>query len=106
MRSKSVCALAFAAANVAAGTLLAELPPERAYSLTEIGPGVYAFVSPETSGPIPSGNAVAVVGKESVLVVDTGRFPTLARRMVADIRAKTEERRVGKECRSRWSPYH
>ena len=22
------------------------------------------------------------------------------------IRARSEERRVGKECRSRWSPYH
>ena len=90
MRPRTTTALAFAAATVAAGTLPAELPPERAYSLAEIGPGVYAFVSPGTSGPIPSGNAVAVVGKESVLVVDTGRFPTLARRMVADIRAKTD----------------
>src|SRR2546428_2529675 len=25
---------------------------------------------------------------------------------VADIRERSEERRVGKECRSRWSPYH
>src|SRR2546425_6555189 len=24
----------------------------------------------------------------------------------ADARARSEERRVGKECRSRWSPYH
>ena len=24
----------------------------------------------------------------------------------ADIRMRSEERRVGKECRSRWSPYH
>ena len=23
-----------------------------------------------------------------------------------DIRPRSEERRVGKECRSRWSPYH
>ena len=23
-----------------------------------------------------------------------------------DITARSEERRVGKECRSRWSPYH
>src|SRR5256886_16756487 len=23
-----------------------------------------------------------------------------------DVRARSEERRVGKECRSRWSPYH
>src|SRR5690348_14680861 len=37
-------------------------------------------------------------------------FPTglsgadLARRAV--VQARSEERRVGKECRSRWSPYH
>ena len=24
----------------------------------------------------------------------------------ADTKARSEERRVGKECRSRWSPYH
>ena len=23
-----------------------------------------------------------------------------------DVRSRSEERRVGKECRSRWSPYH
>lgn len=68
----------------------AELPPERAYSLVEVGSGIWAFVSPETTGPIPSGNVLAVVGDDSVLVVDSGRFPTLARRMVADIRSKTD----------------
>ena len=26
--------------------------------------------------------------------------------MLKAIRARSEERRVGKECRSRWSPYH
>ena len=25
---------------------------------------------------------------------------------VKEARARSEERRVGKECRSRWSPYH
>ena len=25
---------------------------------------------------------------------------------IAQTRARSEERRVGKECRSRWSPYH
>ena len=68
----------------------AELPPERAYALTEVGDGIWAFVSPETSGPIPSGNVLAVIGDDAVLVVDTGRFPTLARRMVADLRRKTD----------------
>ena len=30
----------------------------------------------------------------------------LAAMMTADDRSRSEERRVGKECRSRWSPYH
>ena len=31
---------------------------------------------------------------------------TLARRVEQDELLRSEERRVGKECRSRWSPYH
>ena len=31
---------------------------------------------------------------------------TLAARRLAQIDSRSEERRVGKECRSRWSPYH
>ena len=69
----------------------AEIPAERAYRTEEVGPGVYAFVSPETNGPIPSGNVVAVVGDEGVLVVDSGRFPALARRIAADIRQRTPQ---------------
>src|SRR3712207_7805303 len=30
-----------------------------------------------------------------------GRVP-----LVIEIKSRSEERRVGKECRSRWSPYH
>src|SRR2546422_217732 len=45
---------------------------------------------------------------EPVLSLDTGftplvEAPALARRLGV---ARSEERRVGKECRSRWSPYH
>src|SRR5256884_3472646 len=35
-----------------------------------------------------------------------GAFLTLRRRGVEAIVVRSEERRVGKECRSRWSPYH
>ena len=28
------------------------------------------------------------------------------KKIVGNIRSRSEERRVGKECRSRWSPYH
>ena len=38
------------------------------------------------------------------------RFPGMDKPAVAPldctIHARSEERRVGKECRSRWSPYH
>jgi glyoxylase-like metal-dependent hydrolase (beta-lactamase superfamily II) len=69
----------------------AELPPERMYQTVELGEGIWAFVAPETTGPIPSGNVVAIVGGDGVLVVDSGRFPALAKRMIADIRRKTNK---------------
>ena len=30
----------------------------------------------------------------------------LDRQLVIELGSRSEERRVGKECRSRWSPYH
>src|SRR2546430_14814917 len=33
------------------------------------------------------------------------RYPELSK-ILLDVRERSEERRVGKECRSRWSPYH
>ena len=32
------------------------------------------------------------------------RFPTVSKTQI--VFNRSEERRVGKECRSRWSPYH
>ena len=34
------------------------------------------------------------------------RIEILERRIQEEDSARSEERRVGKECRSRWSPYH
>ena len=31
---------------------------------------------------------------------------TMEASLTEDLEARSEERRVGKECRSRWSPYH
>ena len=43
-----------------------------------------------------------VLANEEFLTVEIPRY-ALERFMV---QARSEERRVGKECRSRWSPYH
>src|SRR2546426_11062994 len=35
-----------------------------------------------------------------------GTMITVVREMAHRVATRSEERRVGKECRSRWSPYH
>ena len=37
---------------------------------------------------------------------DRANFETLLYQVIKASGARSEERRVGKECRSRWSPYH
>jgi glyoxylase-like metal-dependent hydrolase (beta-lactamase superfamily II) len=61
------------------------------YRTVDVARGILAFVSPETNGPIPSGNVVAIVGGDGVLVVDSGRFPALATRMIGEIRKRTDK---------------
>src|SRR2546426_4881107 len=55
-------------------------------------------------------------GEEVLLVIDAASEDTIRARLAADPwtaarllviqSVRSEERRVGKECRSRWSPYH
>ena len=59
-------------------------------------------------------------GLKDVIVSGTGNLDTRDKRLYVDLNIKgtmilpcaltledrSEERRVGKECRSRWSPYH
>src|SRR5439155_14737462 len=40
------------------------------------------------------------------IIARVGRTKSAMRAMAALKRGRSEERRVGKECRSRWSPYH
>src|SRR3989449_6768950 len=67
--------------------------------------------SPEDYSPAhPSRPVLTVEVSESSLAVDRQRKGSLyARAGLADywvLNLRSEERRVGKECRSRWSPYH
>ena len=51
-------------------------------------------------------HAEAPFMKELVIFKDTLKNDTLVGTLVIRDRIRSEERRVGKECRSRWSPYH
>ena len=66
-------------------------------------------------GRIPSNERLEFLGDAVLQIVVTEHifrsFPDLAEGQLAKLRAsvvltRSEERRVGKECRSRWSPYH
>ena len=48
-------------------------------------------------------NELAAAAKLHPLRMFLGQFRDV---MVLILLARSEERRVGKECRSRWSPYH
>src|SRR4051794_3145793 len=54
--------------------------------------------------------AATLLGKEAGLFVASGTMGNLVAQMTHLSRGeetiRSEERRVGKECRSRWSPYH
>ena len=43
---------------------------------------------------------------DTLQVADLGKIVSVALRYHAFHQERSEERRVGKECRSRWSPYH
>ena len=49
---------------------------------------------------------VGTVHVSSNLLPLLGVHPLLGRMFIAQDDVRSEERRVGKECRSRWSPYH
>ena len=60
-------------------------------------------ISPELEDDGQDGACIHLVAYESGLPISTGRV------MITNedfILGRSEERRVGKECRSRWSPYH
>jgi cyclase len=59
------------------------------YDLQKISDGVYSFIAPESDSGVVQSNCTVIIGEDAVLVVDTGQFPTLAERMVADIKKIT-----------------
>ena len=61
------------------------------YDTVQLAGGVYAFVAPDDDSGIVNANTLLVVGDDGALVVDTGQFPSLTRRQVAEIRRLTSQ---------------
>ena len=58
------------------------------YDTVEIAPNVYGFFEKRLN-PIVSSNIIAVIGRDAVLVFDTGHHPTITRQIVGDIQRLT-----------------
>lgn len=72
-----------------AGALPAAACEMMQYHRVQASPHVHVFEAAEGTTAVVNGNIVAIVGREAVMVVDTGQFPGIARRVVADLRALT-----------------
>jgi cyclase len=82
--------LTLVSANCIAASQWPAFPEDaRTHTWEKLGEGIYAFISPAAITPMVSGNSLVVIGDDSVLVVDTGQFPSLARAEIAKIRQLT-----------------
>lgn len=57
------------------------------YQRVQASPHVHVFEAAEGTTGVVNGNIVAVIGRDAILVVDTGQIPSVAKRVAADIRA-------------------
>jgi len=82
-------ALFFALVSSAAAAPVQEKFVNEVYDLQKISNHVYSFIAPQSDSGVVQGNCTFIIGEDSVLVFDTGQFPSLAKRMVADIQRIT-----------------
>jgi cyclase len=66
-------------------------PELTTYDIIKVADAIYAFISPEPKVPLVTGNTTVIIGKDAVLVVDSGHFPSLTRRQIDDIRRLTDK---------------
>lgn len=84
--------LAFAsAAAVFAGPAPADSSKTSTRTVTALAEGVYAIRHPDAPDQFPQGNTLVVIGRESVLVVDSCYLPSAAREDIAEIRRWTDK---------------
>ena len=68
-------------------------------------PYVNIRVTRENGTPTAEQKAELIKGATELLVRVLGKNPATTVVVIDEV-DRSEERRVGKECRSRWSPYH
>lgn len=75
------------------------------YQTVQVADGVIAFVASESNNGIVSGNCIAVIGDDGVLVVDSTSFPSHARKIISEIKKLTSQP-VRFLVHTHWHPDH
>jgi cyclase len=83
----------------------AENAPKHTYETVRVADGIVAFVASESNTGIVSGNCIAVIGDDGVLVVDSTSFPSHARKIIAEIKQITSQP-VRFLVHTHWHPDH
>jgi len=81
--------LALAGALAAGPAPAAEEHAWDTFRVVDVAEGVFTFVSPVSPNGLVTGNSTVVAGDDGVLVFDSGNFPSLTRRMIAEIGKRT-----------------
>ena len=75
------------------------------YQSVKVADGIQAFIASESNNGIVSGNCIAVIGDDGVLVVDSTSFPSHARKIIAEIKKLTNQP-VRFLVHTHWHPDH
>jgi cyclase len=101
-----VASFAFFACWPACAQGAPEIPaPMRTFETVKLAEDVYAFVAPESNGAMVTGNSLVVIGDDGVLVVDSGHFPSVTSKQIAEIRQWTSQP-VRWLVNTHWHPDH
>jgi cyclase len=104
-RRAVICVASLLSLSSASAQEAAPYPSVLSYRTVKVAEGVYAFITPEERTGFQSGNSIAIIGDDGVLVFDTGNIPGSTRRQIAEIR-KLTDKPVRYVVNSHWHPDH
>jgi glyoxylase-like metal-dependent hydrolase (beta-lactamase superfamily II) len=74
---------------IAAVPASAGLATKQDFETVKVADGVFAFIATESSSGVVQGNVVLIVGSDSAMLIDSGQFPSLAKRMAVKVQELT-----------------
>ena len=75
------------------------------YETVKVADGIFGFIPPEDDTAFVSGNSVAIIGDDGVLVVDSGHTPSTTAHIISDIKRLTDKP-VRFLVNTHWHPDH